>query len=156
MSKPIAFKQCTVPFSPSYSSLEQQRYSFNDQYLAALLQVYKDYYPDVIISNFRRAKSSVFRVLSTISDLLIPAPGPNIPSKTHSNPISHCQPSREFHFYAYFFNKTTSSYTNSGSPHFWSNHQIHNNRGINIPPRLYRPSRENPIPVTNGVHPPRS
>jgi len=43
-------------------SLEQQRYAFNDQYLAALLQVYKDYYPDVIISNFHRAKSSVFRV----------------------------------------------------------------------------------------------
>ena len=42
-------------------SLEQQRYSFNDQYLAALLQVYKDYYPDIIISSFRRAKSSVFR-----------------------------------------------------------------------------------------------
>jgi hypothetical protein len=43
-------------------SLEQQRYSFNDQYLAALLQVYRDYYPDIIVSDFRRAKSSVFRV----------------------------------------------------------------------------------------------
>src|SRR5579859_2836946 len=62
MSKHIEFKQCTLPyFGRSEFSLEQQRYSFNDQYLAALLQVYKDYYPDIIISNFRRAKSSVFR-----------------------------------------------------------------------------------------------
>lgn len=63
MSKRTAFKQCTSLSEFIDNSLEQQRYSFNDQYLAALLQVYKDYYPDVIISNFRRAKSSVFRVL---------------------------------------------------------------------------------------------
>ena len=64
MSKPIAFKPCSLSVRAANNSLEQQRYSFNDQYLAALLQVYKDYYPDVIISNFRRAKSSVFRVSS--------------------------------------------------------------------------------------------
>lgn len=62
MSNHTAFKPCTLLPIESNISLEQQSYSFNDQHLAALLQVYKDYYPDVIISNFRRAKSSVFRV----------------------------------------------------------------------------------------------
>jgi centromere protein I len=62
MSRHIESRQC-ISFLPiSDDSLEQQRYSFNDPYLAALLQVYKDYYPDVIVSDFRRAKSSVFRV----------------------------------------------------------------------------------------------
>lgn len=85
MSKHIEFKQCTLPyFGRSEFSLEQQRYSFNDQYLAALLQVYKDYYPDVIISNFRRAKSSVFRH----PDPLFQATLSTIQSRSASNNVS--------------------------------------------------------------------